>query len=97
MSDTTDLLQPATPPLPAAPASPAEPATADAAPPDAEDQRRRALAERPAFGLPHVSSAEIRAELRRRESRVAQLLEERERIVAEMDQLEAQLELHADD
>ncbi|HEX5011121.1 MAG TPA: hypothetical protein VFY71_12045 [Planctomycetota bacterium] len=41
--------------------------------------------------LPGVRSAEIRAELARRERRAAKLLAERERIVAEMEAIEAAL------
>ncbi|HEX5010781.1 MAG TPA: hypothetical protein VFY71_10290 [Planctomycetota bacterium] len=43
-------------------------------------------------GLPGVRSADIRAELTRRERRAAKLLAERERIIAEMEAIEAALE-----
>jgi hypothetical protein len=42
--------------------------------------------------LPGVSSSEIRAELARRERRVAKLLAERERVIAAMDEIEAALD-----
>ena len=94
MSDTSVEFQP----QPAPVAAPAEPAAAPPAgieppPPTATKAptRRRAAPEMPAFGLPHVSSSEIRAELRRREARVEKLLAERAEIVAEMEQIEATL------
>ena len=62
MSDTTVLLPSPTPPTPPLPETPAASAPADAAPAQAAPGRgRRAPLEMPAFGLPHVSSSEIRA------------------------------------
>jgi hypothetical protein len=70
----------------------AQPAPA-AEPPTAPARRggRPAIA-LPELALPGVSSADIRAELARRERRMAKLLAERERVTAAMDEIEAALE-----
>ena len=51
----------------------------------------------PAFGMPHVSSADIRAELRRREARIEKLLAERAVLIEEMARIEATLEALRED
>jgi hypothetical protein len=71
-----------------------EPGEADAARSARGD---RAAPPRPAFGFPHVSSSEIRAELRRREARVSKLLAERAELLDEMQRLEAELRSQRED
>ena len=82
----------------AAPAAPgpvvvAEPAPATQPPPAPTRRGRRAS---PTFALdlalPGVRSADIRAELARRERRAVVLLAERERVIRELDAIEAALE-----
>jgi hypothetical protein len=98
MSDTSVELQQPAPAAAAADSSAADSAAgpqADAAAPAPSateaPTRRSAAPVMPAFGLPHVSSSEIRAELRRREGRIEKLLAERAALVAEMEQIEATL------
>ncbi len=72
----------------------AEPAVV-AEPPPAPARRgtrRPAAIDALDLALPGVSSADIRAELARRERRVAKLLAERERVIAAMDEIEAALD-----
>lgn len=94
MSDTSVELHPQSAPA-AAPADSATAPQAEVAPPappvTEAPTRRHVRPVMPAFGLPHVASSEIRAELRRREARIEKLLAERAEVLAEMEQIEATL------
>jgi hypothetical protein len=86
---------------PAAPVA-AEPAPAAAAHP-ADTRRGKRDASTAAVtvpwesALPGVRSSEIRAELARREKRASELLTERERVVVELEEIEAGLEAMGED
>ena len=99
MSDTRVEIE--TQPAPVAPppvaASAEDAAAAPETAPTPARALRRAAPVMPAFGLPHVASAEIRAELRRREARAEKLLAERAALIEEMERIEATLEALRED